>query len=101
MSATVDVQTLVSMTRPGAAAPVFGISVAVNQQSAARTMTSAAISHDAPFSEAAMPPAMVPIRIAEKVALSMKALPAGSSRGARRVGRIPYLIGPKRAAMTP
>ena len=80
-SATVDVHRLVSMTRSGAAAPVLGMSEAVNQQSVARATTEPAMTHDVPFSEAAMPPAMVPIRIAAKVALSMKALPAGISAG--------------------
>ena len=44
---------------------------------------------------------MVPSRIAMKVAPSTSALPAGSSSRFRWSGRMPYLIGPNSAAITP
>ena len=50
---------------------------------------------------AAMPPTIVPSRIAMKVAPSTSALPAGSSSRFRWSGRMPYLIGPNSAAMVP
>ncbi|GJE46819.1 hypothetical protein AEGHOMDF_6028 [Methylobacterium soli] len=44
---------------------------------------------------------MVPSRIARKVAASTSALPAGNSSRFRWSGRMPYLIGPNRAAIVP
>jgi hypothetical protein len=49
----------------------------------------------------ARPPAMVPVRIAKKVAPSTSALPAGSSSRARWSGRMPYFTGPNSAPITP
>src|SRR5215831_13361947 len=50
---------------------------------------------------AAIPPTMVPSRMAMKVAPSTSALPLGSSERARWSGRMPYLIGPNSEAITP
>ena len=44
---------------------------------------------------------MVPLRMAMKVAPSTRAFPAGSSLSARWSGRMPYLIGPNSAEITP
>ena len=52
-------------------------------------------------SATAMPPAMVPIRMARKVAPSTSALPAGSSAVSSFSGRMPYLTGPNSAATMP
>ena len=47
------------------------------------------------------PPTMVPPRMAAKVAASIQALARGSSLRSRWSGRMPYLIGPNSAEMTP
>ena len=52
-------------------------------------------------SVAASPPTMVPSRIAMKVAPSISALPEGNSSFFRWSGRMPYLTGPNRVALTP
>jgi hypothetical protein len=47
------------------------------------------------------PPAMVPSRMARKVAASMRALPPTSSRDSRCCGRMPYFRGPKKGRLDP
>ena len=61
-----------------------------------------ATTNSAPLASAtATPPAMVPMRIARKVAPSTSALPAESSAVASFSGSRPYLSGPNSAEMTP
>ena len=64
------------------------------QHSSENTIISSANEAGSPPSLAAMPPTMVPSRMAMKVAPSTSALPAGSSERCRWSGRMPYLIGP-------
>ena len=77
------------------------MSSADSQQASANPITSAAKAQASPPSRAASPPTMVPVRMATKVAPSTSALPAGNCSRARWSGRMPYLIGPNSAAMTP
>ena len=74
---------LKSSLRSGAACPVGGIRRAEIQHASANTIIT--LANEAWFgpSLAASPPAIVPSRIAMKVALSIRALPAGSSERAR------------------
>ncbi len=100
-SAMVEVHGLRVMARSGAAGPAAGIARANSQDATAsarisRTMTSALWA-----CATATPPAIVPARMARKVAPSTRALPAGSSAVASFSGRMPYFTGPNRAAMTP
>ncbi len=89
------------IVRPGAASPVRGISRLAPQHMSENTIISSANRAGSPPSLAAMPPTMVPSRMAMKVAPSTSALPAGSSERCRWSGRMPYLIGPNSEAMTP
>ena len=100
-SAAVERATFGSTRRPGSPSPVRGIIRAESQQSTAKTITSAAKAPPVPPAAEARPAVMVPSRIARKVAPSTSALPAGSSSRFRWSGRMPYLIGPNSAAITP
>ncbi len=70
------------MMRLGAASPVRGISSAETQHSNANTITMIEKAAGLPPPLAAMPPTIVPSRMAMKVAPSTSALPAGNSRRA-------------------
>ena len=98
---TVERRTFVWILRSGAACPVGGMSRLAPQHSNENTIIRNAKWAGSPPSLAAMPPTMVPSRMAMKVAPSTSALPAGSSERARWSGRMPYLMGPNSAAMTP
>ena len=74
---------LVRMTRSGAASPVRGINRLAPQHISENTIISSANRAGSPPFLAAMPPTMVPSRMAMKVAPSTSALPAGSSERAR------------------
>ena len=83
-----------------AAGRVAGIARLAAQAPSATRMISAA-TVNSPWPVAISMPAIVPSRIAKKVPASTSALPSSSSSGAKRSGRIAYLIGPKKAASTP
>ena len=100
-SAIVEVQGLAVMARPGAAGPAAGISGRTPGGECQRQDDDRRRSGRLAGAATAMPPAMVPIRIARNVAPSTRALPAGSSAVASFSGRMPYLTGPNRAATTP
>ena len=100
-SAIVDTHGLAVMTRPGAAGPAVGISWANDHEATASARMMPTTISALPAVATAMPPAMVPIRIARNVAPSTRALPAGSSAVCSFSGRMPYLTGPNRAATTP
>ena len=87
--------------RYGAPSPVAGIMRAESQHRMAKPITSTPNSRPEPPIAEAAPAAIVPSRIARKVAASTRALPAGSSSRRRWSGRIPYLIGPNSAAIVP
>ena len=89
------------MTRPGAAGPATGMRWANAQEATASAMITPTTSSALLASATAMPPAMVPMRIARKVAPSTSALPAASSAVSSFSGRMPYFSGPNSAAMTP
>ena len=89
------------MARPGAAGPATGMSWANAQEATASAMMTATTSSGLLASATAMPPAMVPMRIARKVAPSTSALPADSSAVSSFSGSMPYFSGPNSAAMTP
>ena len=100
-SPLVEDSTFFWMVRPGAASPVRGISRLAPQHMSENTIISSANRAGSPPFLAAMPPTMVPSRMAMKVAPSTRALPAGSSERCSWSGRMPYLIGPNSEAMTP
>src|SRR5215207_8193614 len=75
ISDQVEVAMFLLMMRFGAASPVFGMNNADNQHSTANVITSAEKAAGCPPPFAAMPPPMVPSRIAMKVAPSTSALP--------------------------
>ena len=83
ISSQVEVAIFQLMMRLGAPSPVRGISSAETQHSRAKTITIAEKAAGLPPPLAAMPPTMVPSRIAMKVAPSTSALPAGNSRRSR------------------
>ncbi len=87
--------------RSGAAWPVRGMNRLAPQHINENTIISSANWAGSPPFLAAMPPTMVPSRMAMKVAPSTRALPAGSSERGRWSGRMPYLIGPNSEAITP
>src|SRR5262249_60057188 len=76
--ATVEVAILAEIFKFGAPSPVAGIKLADNQQAIAKPTTSAAKRVWLLSPCAASPPAMVPKRMATKVAPSTSALPIGS-----------------------
>ena len=90
-----------SMRSVGAASPVAGIARAESQHSTANAMIIVLKASAPPPIAVARPATMVPSRMARKVAASTSALPAVSSSRRRWSGRMPYLIGPNRAAMVP
>ena len=92
---------LVRTTRSGAAWPVGGMNRLEPQHDSENTIIRTAKKIGSPPPFAASPPTMVPSRMARKVAPSTSALPAGSSERSRWSGRMPYLIGPNSAAITP
>ncbi len=92
---------LAAILSRGAPSPVGGINSAAIQQANENPITNAAKPAISPPPRAARPPTMVPVRIATKVAPSTSALPAGNSARGRWSGRMPYLIGPNKAAITP
>ena len=92
---------LKSMTRFGAPWPVGGMNSAAIQPASEKAIIIPAKEAGSPPPLDARPPTMVPLRMAMKVAPSTRALPAGSSLSTRWSGRMPYLIGPNSAAMTP
>src|SRR5258707_2292204 len=98
--AQVDRAMLKSITRSGAASPVRGMNSAEIQEANANAIIRPAKAAGLPFLDA-KPAMIVPVRMAMKVAPSTSALPRGNSASARWSGRMPYLIGPNRAAMTP
>src|SRR6266436_992094 len=98
--AQVDRAMLKSITRSGAASPVRGMRRAEIQEANANAIIRPAKAAGLPFLDA-KPAMIVPVRMAMKVAPSTSALPRGNSASARWSGRMPYLIGPNRAAMTP
>src|SRR5262249_38788731 len=91
---------LASIFSWGAPSPVAGMSNADIQQASAKLMTRTA---KVPVSlpRDARPAAIVPRRMATKVAPSISALPDGNCSRRRWSGRMPYLIGPNSAARTP
>ena len=97
----VEARMLGLTARSGAARPVSGIHRLAAQQAMASAIMRKASVEGSPPLAAVTPPMMVPSRMARKVAASTRALPAGSSLSARWSGRMPYLIGPNSAAMTP
>jgi hypothetical protein len=68
-----------SIARSGAARAVFGMNRLAPQHNTANTIIVTASTMGSPPSFIATPPAIVPPRIAKKVAPSIRALPAGSS----------------------
>jgi hypothetical protein len=82
-SAPVERMMFPSMCNAGAASPVCGIMRAATQHNSANSMISALNEAGPPLPFDASPPAIVPSRIAMKVALSTSALPAGNSSRAR------------------
>ena len=78
---------LVEIIRSGAPEPTFGISRLDPQHSSANTSIIPANDAGSPPSFAAMPPTMVPSRIAMKVAPSTSALAAGNSDLSQQVGQ--------------
>ena len=100
-SRAVEETMLTEIFRSGAPEPTFGMSRLDPQHSSANTSMRPANDAGSPPSLAAMPPTMVPSRIAMKVAPSTSALAAGSSDLSSRSGRMPYLIGPNCEPMTP
>ena len=100
-STAVERAMLKSMTRFGAPAPVGGMNSAAIQPAAEKAIIIPAKEAGSPPPLEARPPTMVPLRIAMKVAPSTSALPAGSSLSTRWSGRMPYLMGPNSAEMTP
>ena len=92
---------LAEIFRSGAPEPTFGMSRLEPQHSSANTSIRPANDAGSPPPFAAMPPTMVPSRIARKVAPSTSALAAGSSDLSSRSGRMPYLIGPNCEPITP
>ena len=92
---------LMEIFRSGAPEPTFGMSRLDPQHSSAKISISPANDAGSPPPLAAMPPTMVPSRIARKVAPSTSALAAGNSDLSSRSGRMPYLIGPNCEPMTP
>src|SRR5450830_1498916 len=99
--ATVEPAILIATLRCGAPSPVGGISRLAIQQATANPNTSSAKAATSPPPRAAKPPTMVPVRMATKVAPSTSALPAGNSSHRKWSGRMPYLIRPNSAAITP
>ena len=99
--AAVEAAMLAVTFRCGAPSPLGGISSAATQQASEKPITSGAKAKGPPPLRAAMPPTMVPSRIATKVAPSTSALPAGNCARSRWSGRMPYLIGPNSDANTP
>ena len=89
------------MARPGAAGPATGMSWANAQEATASAMMMPTTTSAPLASATAMPPAMVPMRMARKVAPSTSALPADSSAVSSFSGSMPYFRGPNSAAMTP
>jgi hypothetical protein len=83
ISVQVEVAIFLLMIRLGAASPVRGISSAETQHSKAKAITNTENTAGLPPPLAAMPPTIVPSRMAMKVAPSTSALPAGNSRRAR------------------
>ena len=100
-SPAVETSTLRRTTRSGAPGPVDGMSRLAPQHKREKAIIMNEKWAGSPPPLAATPPTMVPSRIAMNVAPSTNALPAGNSERARWSGRMPYLIGPKSAAMTP
>ncbi len=100
-SSTVDVQGLRVMARSGAAAPSLGISRANSHDETASMPITSTTMLALCASATAMPPAMVPIRMARKVAPSTSALPADSSAVSSFSGSMPYLSGPNSEARMP
>ena len=92
---------LAEIFRSGAPEPTFGMSRLEPQHSSANTSIRPANDAGSPPPLAAMPPTMVPSRIARKVAPSTSALAAGNSDLSSRSGRMPYLIGPNSEPITP
>ena len=92
---------LIAIFRCGAPSPVGGINNAAIQQASAKPITSAANVAVSPPRGAPVPPTIVPRRMAMKVAPSTSALAAGNCSRRRWSGRMPYLIGPNSAAITP
>ena len=92
---------LTEIFRSGAPEPTLGMSRLEPQHSSANTSISPANDAGSPPPFAAMPPTMVPSRIARKVAPSTSALAAGNSDLSSRSGRMPYLIGPNCEPITP
>ena len=75
------------MARPGAAGPAAGISAANDHEATASATMTPTTSSALLASATAMPPAMVPIRMARNVAPSTSALPAGSSAVCELLGQ--------------
>jgi hypothetical protein len=75
----VDRRMLGSIARSGAARPVLGMKRLAVQHSRAKIIIATVSSAGSPPPFIAMPPAIVPPRIARNVAPSTSALPAGSS----------------------
>ena len=98
---TVEIRIFGRMTRLGAASPVGGMNRLESQHDSENAMISNMKKVGSLLSLTASPPTIVPSRIAMKVAPSTSALPAGSSDRSRWSGRMPYLIGPNSAAITP
>jgi hypothetical protein len=99
--ASVDTQGLRLITRSGAAGPEEGMLRANSQDETASARITHTTSSGLLAWETAMPPAIVPMRMARKVAPSTSALPAGSSAVASFSGRMPYLTGPNSDATIP
>ena len=85
----------------GAPLPLGGMSSAESQQASAKAITSAPNRTASPPWREAIPAAIVPVRMAMKVAPSTSALPAGNSSCRKWSGRMPYLTGPNSAEMMP
>ena len=99
-SIQVERKGLRSTAMPGEEGPGEGMSSDRPQAATAIAIIAPATSQAGTWPTAS-PPASVPRRMAMKVALSMRALPAVSSLVVRSSGRMPYLMGPKRADRSP
>ena len=87
--------------RSGADGAVCGMREADAQEITARPMTARATHPMWEEPETSWPPAIVPIRMAMKVAPSTNALPVASSPTVSWSGSMAYFTGPNSAAMTP
>src|SRR5580700_7942024 len=97
----VEVQGLAVTTRSAADGVVCGIREANPHDANASSMMAEVTQPMWVELETSRPPAMVPIRIARKVAPSTSALPVASSPTDNWSGNIAYFTGPNSAAQIP